>query len=107
MSEKKQKWPPLSTFATFEVLLVIDSEDWVQDVSDKGFPEPGWSDGKGGSNYALLDSCEDAYKHATSVEPPEGYRIVFLGNQRENMPAGGSDWLFSWEEFEEFMGVMA
>ena len=101
MSEKKQKWPPLSTFATFEVLLVIDSEDWVQDVSDKGFPAPAWE------HYAQLNSCEAAYKHATSVEPPEGYRIVFLGNQRENMPAGGSDWLFSWEEFEEFMGVMA
>ena len=95
MKEKEWNYPPLSTFATFEVLLVEDREDWVQDISDRGFPAPAWE------HYAQLDSCEVAYKHATSVEPPEGYRIAFIGNQKEGKVSG--DWIFSWEDFEKFM----
>tara|TARA_R100001079_G_scaffold77066_2_gene41707 strand:- start:1696 stop:2016 length:321 start_codon:yes stop_codon:yes gene_type:complete len=102
MSETEWNYPPLSTFANFEVLLVEDREDWVQDVSDRGFPDPHWPDGKDGQNSALFDNCEDAYKHATSVEPPEGYRIAFVGNQIQGIPME-CGWLFSWEDFEKFM----
>ena len=98
MSKKAWNYPPLSTFATFEVLLVEDREDWVQDVSKNGFPAPAWE------HYAQLDSWEDAYKHATSVEPPEGHQIAFIGNQREDLPLH-CDWLFSWEDFEKLMEV--
>ena len=95
MSEKESNYPPLSSFVTFEVLLVEDREDWVQDVSDRGFPEPAWE------HYARLAHERDAYNHGKSVEPPEGYRVAFVGNQKEGK--GMCDWLFSFEDFEKFI----